>query len=204
VREGLRSLLTNEPDIEVIAEAESGMSTLKLVQETSPDIVIMDVAMTDLNGIEATHKILTINPDIKVIALSMYTDKRFVMGMLRAGASAYLPKDCAFEELAQAIHTVAANKTYLSSSIVDIVVKDYFHHLEDPDTSAFSVLTSREREVLQLLAEGKAIREVAGLLSLSVKTIETYRQQIMAKLGVHGIAELTKYAVREGLTSLET
>ena len=203
VREGLRSLLERQPDIEVVAEAEDGAGVLKLVEELSPDIVIMDVAMPDLNGAEATRQILARDPSIKVIALSMYSDKRFVLGMLSAGASGYLLKDCAFEELAGAIHLVAANRTYLSSKIVDIVVKDYFRHLGGADLSVFSLLTGREREVLQLLAEGKTVRDTASHLSLSVKTIETHRQQIMNKLNIHSLAELTKYAIREGLTSAE-
>ena len=123
--------------------------------------------------------------------------------MLSAGASGYLPKDCAFEELAQAIRTVAADRTYLSPSILDIVVKDYFHHLDKTDSLVFPTLTSREREVLQLLAEGKTVKEIAGHLALSVKTIETHRQQIMSKLNIRSVAELTKFAIREGLTSLE-
>jgi len=204
IREGLRSLLEKQPDIEVVAEAENGLATLKLVDETAPNIVIMDVAMPDLNGTEATRQIIAKAPTVKVIALSMYSDRRFVIGMLSAGASGYLPKDCAFEELVQAIRTVAADRTYLSPSIVDIVVKDYFHHLEKTDSSVLSILTSREREVLQLLAEGRTVKEIARHLSLNVKTIETHCQQIMHKLDTHSIAKLTKYAIREGLTSLNT
>ena len=204
VREGLRGLLEKQPDMEVIAEAEDGMATLNLVEEMSPSIVIMDIAMPGLNGIEATRRIIAKTPGTRVIALSMYSDRRFIIGMLSAGASGYLSKDCAFEELVQAIHTVAAGRTYLSPSIVDIVVKNYLHRLEETVSSVFSVLTSREREVLQLLAEGKAVRDIADHLCLSVKTIETHRQQIMSKLNIHSIAELTKYAIREGLTSLET
>jgi len=197
-------LLEKQPDIEVVAEAENGLATLKLVDETAPNIVIMDVAMPDLNGTEATRQIIAKAPTVKVIALSMYSDRRFVIGMLSAGASGYLPKDCAFEELVQAIRTVAADRTYLSPSIVDIVVKDYFHHLEKTDSSVLSILTSREREVLQLLAEGRTVKEIARHLFLSVKTIETHCQQIMHKLDTHSIAKLTKYAIREGLTSLNT
>ncbi len=203
VREGLRGLLEKQPDIEVIAEAGDGTTTLKLVDEILPDMVVIDVTMPDLNGIEATRRIMSKHQDIKILALSMYSDKRFVTGMLSAGASGYLLKDCAFEELVEAIRAVAADRTYLSPKIVDIVVKDYFHHLEEKDASAVNLLTTREREVLQLLAEGKSIREIAALLFLSVKTIETHRQQIMAKLGIHSVAELTKYALKEGLISLD-
>ena len=203
VREGLRGLLEKEADMEVIAEAEDGLAVLGLVQEMSPDIVIMDVAMPNLNGIEATRQIIAKVPDIKVLALSMYSDKRFVTGMLSAGASGYLLKDCAFEELIQAIRVVAANRTYLSPMVADIVVKDYLYCLEKTDSSAFSILTAREREVLQLLAEGRTVKDIASDLCLSIKTIETHRQHIMNKLNIHSIAELTKYAISEGLTSLE-
>ena len=203
VREGLRVLLETEADMEVIAEAEDGLVLFGLVQEMLPDIVIMDVAMPNLNGIEATRRIIGTAPGIKVLALSMYSDRQFVIGMLSAGASGYLLKDCAFEELVQAIRAVAANRTYLSPGITDIVVKEYLHHLEKTSSSAFSVLTVREREVLQLLAEGRTVGEIARDLCLSVKTIETHRQHIMNKLNIHSIARLTKYAVSEGLTSLE-
>jgi len=203
VREGLRSLLEKQPDMEVVAEAEDGRIALSLVQETLPNVVIMDVAMSNLNGIEATRQIMIKAPGTKVIALSMYSDRRFIMGMLNAGASGYLLKDCAFEELAEAIRTVATDRTYLSPAIVDIVVKNYIRQLEKANATAFSLLTPREREVLQLLAEGRTVKEIARHLSLSIKTIETYRHQIMHKVDIHSVAELTKYAIREGLTSLE-
>ena len=204
VRQGLRGLLEKQPDIEVIAEAEDGRTAVRLVKEMSPNVVIMDVAMPDLNGIEATRQITAKAPGTKVVTLSMYSDRRFVAEMLGAGASGYLLKDCAFEELIQAIHTVAANQVYLSPTIVNTLVKDYIHRLEKSDASAFSLLTTREREVLQLLAEGKTTKEIGHQLYLSVKTIETYRQQIMIKLNIRSIAELTTYAIREGLTALET
>lgn len=203
VREGLRSLLEKQPDMEVIAEAEDGRTMLKLAQEMLPNIAIMDVAMPDLNGIEATHQIIDIVPGVKVLALSMYSDRRLVAGMLSAGASGYLLKDCAFEELVQAVRTVVAGQIYLSPTITQIVARNYIERLEKMDSSAFALLTTREREVLQLLAEGKTVKEIAYHLNLSAKTIETYRQQIMDKLYIHSIAELTKYAIREGLTSLD-
>ncbi len=203
VREGLRVLIETEADMEVIAEAEDGMALLGLVQEMFPDIVIMDVAMPNLNGIEATRQIIGRAPGVKVLALSMYSDRRFVIGMLSAGASGYLIKDCAFEELVQAIRIVAANRTYLSPGIADIVVKECLHYLEKINFSAFSALTAREREVLQLLAEGRTVKDIASDLCLSMKTIETHRQHIMNKLNIHSIAGLTKYAISEGLTSLE-
>ena len=204
LRQGLRTLLEKEPDMEVVAEAEDGRKTVTLVRELIPHVVIMDVNMPDLNGIEASRQILAEYPEMKVIALSMHADRRFVINMLKAGAHGYLLKDCAFEELAQAIRLVMANKTYLSPGVAEIVVKDYVHRVPGPAQTAFSVLTAREREVLQLMAEGKSTSQIAELLTISVKTVETHRQQIMHKLGIRSVAELTKYAIREGLTSLES
>ncbi len=203
MREGLRSLLERQPDMEVVAEAEDGRTTVSLTEKLAPNVVIMDVAMPDLNGMEATRQITSRCQGVKVIALSMYSDRRFILGMLSAGASGYLPKDCAFEELIQAIRTVAANSTYLSPSVVNIVVKDYFHHMKSASSPDIQELTKREREVLQLLAEGKTVKEIGHNLHLSVKTVETHRNQIMHKLNLRTIADLTKYAVREGFTSLE-
>jgi len=203
VREGLRALIEKRPGFEVIAEAEDGRTTVKLTKELSPDIVIMDIAMPDMNGIEATRRIIEQVPNVKVIALSMHSDIRFVVEMLKAGASGYLLKDCASEELTNAIRAVMKNRTYLSPDIADIVIKDYSRLISKENLSVFSILTAREREALQLLAEGKTTREIATLLKISVKTVETYRQKIMDKLNIYSIAELTKYAIREGLTSLD-
>jgi two-component system response regulator NreC len=203
-RQGLRSLLEKQHDMEVIAETEEGRTAVRLVRELLPDVVIMDVTMPDLNGIEATRQIVGEFPDVKVIALSMHSDSLFVTEMLRSGASAYLLKDCAFEELARAIHTVTAGKTYLSPSISGVVVDDYLHRLSKADFSDSRVLTDREREVLQLMAEGKSTKQIALKLHISVKTVETHRRQMMDKLDIHTVAELTKYAIRKGLTSLET
>ncbi|GAI90606.1 unnamed protein product, partial [marine sediment metagenome] len=153
--------------------------------------------------IDATCKLLEKLPSVKILALSMHTDQRFIEGMLRAGATGYLPKDCASEELVRAIRTVLSNQTYLSPSIADVVRRDYLSERREADISVFRVLTEREREVLQLIAEGKNTKEIASRLQVSVKTIETFRQHIMQKLNLHSLAELTKYAIREGLTSLE-
>jgi len=202
VRQGLRTLLEKEPDLEVVAEAENGRSTVRLVREKHPEVVIMDVAMPDLNGIEATRQIISEMPKVKVIALSMYADRRFVANMLKAGASGYLLKDCASEELVRAIRVVLAHKTFLSPGVADIVVKDYVQTPMGPEASVFNVLSNREREVLQLMAEGKSTNQIAELLHVSVKTVETHRQQMMQKLKIHSVAELTKYAIREGLTTL--
>jgi DNA-binding NarL/FixJ family response regulator len=201
MRDGLRALLAGVPDIEIVGEASDGRTALDLVRTLAPDVVVMDVSMPDLNGIDATRRILAGGARTKVLALSMHVDRRFVTEMLNAGASGYLLKDCAFEELIHAIRTVAGNSTYLSPRITDIVLQDYVRRGPKNEDSALSVLTVREREVLQLLAEGRRTKEIASLLGVSVKTIETYRQQIMEKLEIRSIAELTKFAVREGLTS---
>ncbi len=203
VRQGLCTLLEAEPDLKVVAQSEDGRSTVRLARELGPEVIIMDVAMPDLNGIEATRQIVTEMPQVKVIALSMYADRRFVINMLKAGASGYLLKDCAYEELVRAIRVVLAHKTYLSPGVTDIVVKDYVQGGPQEGASVFALLSPREREVLQLMSEGKSTNQIADCLHVSIKTIETHRQQVMHKLGIHNVAGLTKYAIREGLTSLE-
>ena len=202
-RQGLRSLLEKQPDMEVVAEAEEGRTAVRLVRELVPNVVIMDVSMPDLNGMEASRQIVGEFPNVKIIALSMHSDTLFVTEMLRSGASGYLLKDCAFEELAQAIRTVMDDKTYLSPSISGLVVDDYLHRLSKADFSDSQVLSDREREVLQLMAEGKSTKQIALKLHISTKTVETHRRQIMNKLDIHTVAELTKYAIRKGLTSLD-
>ena len=202
IREGLRALLEKEPGVEVIAEAADGRTTVKLCRELLPDVVIMDITMPDLNGIEATHQILSEMPDIKVIGLSMHSDKRFVSEMLNAGALAYLLKDAAFEELSVALRAVNSNQLYLSEQLEGL--KDYLGRARTAQVFTSSpTLTTREREVLQLLAEGKTTHQIASSLCLSGKTVAAHRTQIMNKLGLKSIAELTKYAIREGLTALE-
>jgi two-component system response regulator NreC len=200
VRSGLRALLDKESDMEVVGEAENGSETVRVVTELSPDVVVMDVCMPDLNGIEATHQITANNPNIKVLALSMYEDKRFVLRMIQAGAFGYLLKNCAYDELVQAIRTVSVGKPYLCKSLSDILIEDYFSQLLKGDYSQSNVLTTREREVLQLLAEGKTTRQIAAMLHLSIKTVETHRYGIMNRLDIHTIAGLTKFAVRHGFT----
>jgi two-component system response regulator NreC len=201
MREGLRTMLEKEHDIKVVGEAEDGRMTHRLAQELIPDVIIMDVAMPDLNGIEATRQIIADLPGVKIIALSMHDDRRFVLNMLKAGAAGYMLKDCAFKDLAKAIRVVMSNKTYLSDEIADIVVKDYLASSTPAGSSVFQLLSPREREVLQLLAEGKTSALIGESLHISVKTVETHRQQIMVKLKIKSVAELTKYAIREGLTS---
>lgn len=204
VRDGLKTLVEKQPGMEVVGEAETGREAVFLTMKLEPDVVVMDISMAELNGMEATRQIRKVCPKIKIIALSMHSDKRFVLGMLEAGATGYLLKDCAFEELSRAIRNVAANKTYLSPGITDVVIQDYLLKASETRASSDSILTAREREVLQLIAEGKSTKEAAQTLYVSVKTIETHRKQIMDKLDLHSIAELTKYALREGLTSLDS
>ncbi|MBN1671560.1 MAG: response regulator transcription factor [Kiritimatiellae bacterium] len=205
IRDGLRSLIGQEEGMEVIAQAEDGKSTVRIARKLCPDVVVMDIGMPDLNGIEATRQIAGAKKNIKVIGLSMHSDRRYVSQMLKAGASGYLHKDDAFEELAEAIRTVMKGKTYLSPDIAKTLVDEYRRTAEPKDDgTAFSALTDREREVLQQIAEGKTTKETAAHLGVSVKTIETHRLKIMDKLDIHSIAELTKYAVREGLTELES
>ena len=201
-REGIRSMLEREPDMKVLGEAEDGRSATRMARELGPDLIVMDVCMPDMNGILATSVILGEFPKIKVLALSMLADTRVVHNMLRAGASGYLIKDCSFTELVRAIRMVMANKTYLSPGIMDVVVKDYVRPPSYSDSPSSSNLTIRESEVLQLVAEGHSTSQIAKSLYLSVKTIETHRQKIFSKINTKGIAGLTKYAIREGLTSV--
>lgn len=203
VRQGLRILLEAETDMEIIAEADNGRKVLKLAQELLPDVIIMDLSMPELNGIEATRQILSGAPEVKVIALSMHSDSLFVLNMIKSGASGYLLKDCALEELVKAIRAVVDDKTYLSPGVSDIVIRDFVTGWQTTNSSAFSVLSPREREVLQLMAEGRTTNQIADGLCVSVKTVEAHRKQVMTKLGIHSVAELTKYAIRQGLTSLE-
>ena len=200
LREGLVTLL-EKAGMTVVGEAGDGRTALRLAKELKPDMVIIDIAMPELNGIEATRQIVEEVPGVKVIALSMMADKHFVRGMLQAGASGYLLKYCASQELVQAIRAVRSHQVYLSPGVTEMVVEDF--KAATGDTSAFSVLTPREREILQLYAEGKISREIADTLHLSLKTVEAYRRQIMEKMSFKSFADLIKYAIREGLTSLE-
>ena len=202
IRDGLRALLERQPDMEVVAEADNGRTALKHVKELSPDIVIMDIGMRELNGIDATRQIVKMSPGVKVLALSMYSDKRFVKEMLKAGASGYMLKDSAFTELIDAIRVIVGSKIYISPGVASIVLEDYLEDSTERESSIRSLLTSREIEVLQLLAEGKSTKQIALSLSLSIKTIESRRARIMQKIGIDNIADLTKYAIREGIVSL--
>ena len=204
VRHGLNKMIQQQEDMEVIAQAANGQSTVELTRQLSPDIVIMDIGMPDLNGIDATRQIVRDFPGIKVIGLSMHSGKKFVIEMLKAGASGYLLKDCALEELVTAIKTVSAGKIYLSPLITDVVVENYVLNSKKKESSAFSLLSQREREVLQLIAEGKTTKQIGQRLHISPKTVEGHRLRLMSKLNMDSVAQLTKYAIQEGLTSLES
>ncbi|HTG01553.1 MAG TPA: response regulator transcription factor [Nitrospirota bacterium] len=202
MREGLRALFDRELDLKVIAEASDGQKAVQLALKLLPDIVIMDIVMPRMNGMEATRRIVDSYPDIKVIALSQSTDRKLVREMFIAGASGYVLKSCAYAELVKAIRTVAARKLYVCAPLADVQTgRDASRRQQEPKPAG--LLTSREREVLQLLAEGKSTREIAELLTVSIKTIETHRMQIMTKLHTRSIAQLTKIAIREGFTSLD-
>jgi DNA-binding NarL/FixJ family response regulator len=203
MREGLRALLAGEPDIEIVGEASDGRTALDLVRTLAPDVVVMDVGMPELNGVEATRRIRTEHEGVRVIALSTHADKRYVHHMLEAGACGYVLKIAAHDELLRAVRAAGLGKTYLSPEIAGLVVARSTSADARREVSAYSTLGAREREVLQLVTEGKTSAEVAQQMHISIKTVETHRRNIVQKLGLHGTAELTKYAVREGLTSLE-
>ena len=203
MRDGLRHLLDQESDIEVIGEADNGREAVKLALEKKPDIVIMDIAMQDMNGIEATRQIKSEASEIKVIALSMNSERQIVVGVFRAGASGYLLKDSSSLELVDAIRTIHLGRKYLSQKISDIVLQEISDIKKETGEIGVEILTNRECEILQLISEGNSTKKIADILFISPKTVESHRANIMDKLDIHNIPELTKYAIRAGLTSLE-
>lgn len=202
IRQGLCSMLENRPDMKVIGQAGDGRNAVNLAIEMKPDLVIMDISMKDLNGIESTQQIIAADDGIKVLALSEHSDSRFVRGILQAGAFGYLLKDSVFDELVKAIQVVMDNGIYLDPEIAKTVVKGYLTNTTKEDAGYCPVLRPREREILQLFADGYTSREIGSILCISRKTVEAHRKNIMDKLDIHSMAELTKYAVREGLTHL--
>jgi DNA-binding NarL/FixJ family response regulator len=202
LREGIRAILKGYDDLQVVGEAADGRAALHLVTELKPDVVIMDISMPDMNGIDATYQILGKHPGVKVIALSMHHDRQFVSEIFKAGASGYLIKDSAFDELEQAIRIVMEGKTYINPQIAGILVESLASSSPTPSHGAFSLLTEREREVLQLIADGRSTRQIASDLNVSSKTVESHRRQVMGKLNMRSVAELTKFAIREGLTTI--
>jgi len=203
LRDSLSQAFQREGDMEIVGQASDGHFAVERARELKPDIVVMDINMPNLNGVEATREIRREAPGVKVIALSMHSAKPCVKEVYRAGASAYLVKNCGFDELARAVRTVAAGKTYVSPSISDLVVEDFMGTEEKTAPTAFSLLTAREREIVQLLAEGRTIKQIALGLHVSHKTVEAHRLRIMNKLQIETVAQLTKYAIQEGLTSAE-
>ncbi len=204
LREGLCLLIGQQEDMEMIAEAADGREAVELVRKLKPDLVLMDISMPGLNGIEATRQITKENPSTKVLALSAYSNKSFVTDTLKAAASGYILKDSLAGELIRAIYAVTAGQRYLCPKVAGIVVDDYIHAGEPMSYKPLlDRLTGKERELLQLLAENKSNKEAARLLHVSVKTVDARRRDLMNKLGMSGIAELTKFAIREGLTSVE-
>ena len=201
-REGLANLLAESKEIEVLAQAENGKETIDKAKEFSPDVVIMDIGMPIMDGIEATKKISTEMPNIKVIALSMHDDKQYIKGMFEAGSSGYLFKNCSYEELIKAIHTVHCGKKYLSDKITEIMIRDYLGKEEElPVTD--SELTERESEILKLIAEGESINDISERLFVSVKTIGSHKQHILEKLKLKSTTDIVKYAIKKRIISLE-
>lgn len=202
MREGLRSILEGEADVEVVGEAANGRLATELARSLSPDVVVMDVVMKDLNGIEATRRIRTECPEARVVALSSHSDSRYVAAILEAGACGYVLKGNAYDSLRRALDAACQGKTYLCPDVTEAVVGASLRG-GSPDSDRAS-LSPREREVLQLLAEGLTSPQIARKLFVATNTVETHRRNVMRKLGIHSVADLTKYAIREGLTSLDS
>lgn len=202
-RDGLRSLIEQENDMDVVAEAENGREAIELAKELKPDLIVMDINMPDLNGIDATQIICEELPGIKLIALSIHSTSKFVSGMIGAGASGYIVKHCAFKELATAIRTVFEGKPYLCAEILSTVMDEFASNASSGQPAVFSVLSTREREVMQLVAEGMKSEEIASHLCISIKTVSSHRRQIMKKLNLKNQADITRYAISEGLISSE-
>jgi DNA-binding NarL/FixJ family response regulator len=198
----VKALFENHGEIKIVATAIDGRSTVRLAQELAPDVVVMDLTMPLLNGIDATRQIVTDNPAAKILALSSHRDRKTILAVLRAGAKGYIVKEAAISELVQAIEAVAAGRMYLSPHIIDRVLDSLLVGEDENELSPLDRLSGREREVLQLLAEGRNAREIATMLSLSPKTVETHRHRIMQKLGVSSPSDLVRLAIREGLTAL--
>jgi RNA polymerase sigma factor (sigma-70 family) len=198
VRKGLRFILEQETDMEVAGEAADGREAVRLARELSPEVVVMDIAMPQLNGIDATSQIVKQNPRINVLILSMHNDETYLLRALEAGARGFLLKDTAEEDLVRAVRVAAQGKPFFSPAIAQALLEDYMRNLQQRNQQdSYSLLTEREKEVLQLLAEGRSNKEVAQLLNLSVYTVETHRTRIMQKLNLHNTAELVLYAVRK-------
>jgi len=202
MRAGIRLVLERQPDLHVVGEASDGRETVNAVERLHPDVVVMDIAMPNLNGIEATRQILANGVAVSIVVLSMHSDEEYVLRALKAGARGYLLKESAEADLIAAVRAVIGGKSFFSPAVSRLLVEDYVRQLQDRDIEdSYELLTTREREILQLVAEGKSNKDVANLLNLSVYTVETHRSNIMEKLNLHGMPELILYAVRKGVIS---
>jgi two-component system, NarL family, response regulator NreC len=202
VRDGLRALLEKQPDMTVVGEAADGRDSVRLAEEQSPDVVVMDIAMPNMNGIEATRRILAANPRTNVVMLSMHQDESYVLRSLKAGAKGYLLKDSLRSDVIEAIRTVSQGRSFMTRKVSRILQEDYIRQMERRGLEdSYDLLTDREREILQLVAEGKTNKDVATLLNISLTTVETHRTHILQKLGLHSVPELILYAVRKGIIS---
>jgi DNA-binding NarL/FixJ family response regulator len=202
VRDGLRAVLEREADMQIVGEASDGWESIRLAETESPDVVIMDLAMPNMNGMEATRRILAANSRIGVVILSMHRDESYVLGSLKAGAKGYLLKDSARTEVIQAIRAVSEGRSFLTRKVARMLQDDYITTLQQRGLNdRYDLLSDREREVLQLVAEGRANKEIAGLLNISTTTVETHRAHILQKLDIHTVPELILYAVRKGIIS---
>jgi len=202
IRAGLRLVVDQQPDLSVVGEADDGRQAVELAKSLKPNVVVMDIGMPNLNGIEAARQIRVIRPDAAVVMLSMHSDEGYVLRALGAGARAYLLKDSATIDLVQAIHAVVEGKSFFSPAVSKVLLQDYMRKLQRSGAEdSYDLLSPREREVLQLVAEGKSNKEVSSLLNLSVYTVETHRAKIMQKLNLKGVPELILYAVRKGIIS---
>jgi len=202
-REGLRSLFEKEQGIAIVGEAANGNEAVELARNLHPDVVLMDITMPGLNGIEATRRIVAQREATRVLAFSMESDRRFIVEVIEAGASGYVLKEVRFQELVTAVRAVARGEKYFSPEIAELIIRDYLKRIPEGLPLTHNSLTPREREMLQLIAEGRNTKEIAAQYDISIKTVEVHRHNIMNKLGLYSVAELTKYAVREGLTSLK-
>ncbi len=202
MRAGIRLVLEREPDLHVVGEASDGREAVHAVERVQPDVVVMDIAMPNLNGIEATRQIVANGAAVSIVVLSMHSDEEYVLRALKAGARGYLLKESAEADLIAAVRAVIGGKSFFSPAVSRLLVEDYVRQLQDRDIEdSYELLTTREREILQLVAEGKSNKDVANLLNLSVYTVETHRSNIMERLNLHGMPELILYAVRKGVIS---
>jgi len=203
LRQGIKSLLANEEEIEVIGEAKNGREALTIIEETLPDVILMDIAMPGLNGLEATRRIKKRFPRMKVLVLTMYTNEEYIFQILNAGANGYLVKETAFQDLISAIKAVYKNEAFMSPSISKKVINSYIKRAQNDEQETCEILTTREREILQLIAEGNSSKKIAELLFISPKTVETHRTHIMDKLNIHNRTGLVKYAIRKGIVDVD-